>query len=125
MADTISMYQGDQKIVAVTITNELSAAVDCSEATANKFTCYDTVGGSEQFQKTLADTDIVVSGAGNNVVTTTIEPADTTEMAAAQEGTSFLWDLEVTFSASNIQTFPRDTSGDPELGVLVLYGELS
>lgn len=125
MADTVKMYQGDAKAVKITVTDEAAAAVNCSTATEIKFTCYDVVGGTSQFQKLLSAGDISVGGADNNVVTVNIEIADTPSMAAARAGNSYYWDLEIAFLSNNTQTFPRDSSGDPDLGVLILYGDLS
>lgn len=125
MADVIRMYAGDKKVFTVTITNELGAAVDCSGATAIKATCRASVGGSQEFQLTLVDGDIAVSGTGNNVLTCTIPPADTASMTAAQSGTTYYVDVEVTWSATNVQTFPRDADGNPALIQLIIYGELT
>lgn len=125
MADTIRMYAGDTKTFTLTVTDEVGAPVDCDAATAIKATCRASVGGSQEFQLTEADGDIAVGGAGKNVLTITIPPADTASMTAAQAGTSYFMDVEVTWSATNIQTFPRDASGNPSLITLVLYGEMT
>lgn len=125
MADTIKMYRGDRKVFTVTITDEAGAAVACDAATAIVMTCRSAVGGSSVFSVTLAAGDIVVGGAGNNVLTITILPAKTTAATADQAGSTYYADIEVTFAATNIQSFPRDSSGNPALLVIVLYGDMT
>lgn len=125
MADIIRMYSGDTKTFTLTIVDEAGAAVACNAATEIKCTCYTAVGGDQLFQLTKTAGDIVVGGVGNNVLTITIAPTDTASASAAQGGTTYYMDVEVTFDADNIQTFPRDASGNPCLAELVLYGDLS
>lgn len=125
MADTIKMYAGDTKTFTLTITDEALAAVDCDSATSIKATCRPSVGGAQSFQLTEADGDIAVGGAGKNILTITIPPADTAGMTAAMDGTTYYMDVEVAFDADNVQTFPRDSSGNPSLITLILYGEMT
>jgi hypothetical protein len=125
MADTIRMYSGDAKVFTVTITDEADAPVDCSTATAIVGTCRSAVGGSSTFAISLADGDISVGGAGKNVLTCTIPPEDTASVTAAQSGTTYYMDIEVTWSAANVQSFPRDASGDPSLLTLIIYGDMT
>ena len=127
MADTIVMARGDTKVFTLTLYDE-DGSTPYSAAAATTIIMTVKTGvdaGSATFTVTLADGDIVVSGAGNNVLTVTIKPTKTTSLLLTGGSVSYIWDIEVKHSSTVVQTFPRSAAGNYEAGVLTVNADLT
>ena len=95
-----SMVSGDSKAVAFTITeSDGTTVVDVSAATAITYSLSESPSDTSEFTKTLAAAEIAVSGASSNIVTVTIDAADTASLADL-----YYHELQVTDAAGLVYT---------------------
>lgn len=99
-----SMYSGDSVPIAVTVTDsETGAAVDLTGATAT-WALATKPGDTPLATKTSGDGDITIGGDDSNVVTVTLEPADT----AALDGL-YLHEVQLVDGAGAVHTVYQGT----------------
>lgn len=104
MAASSSMFAGDDKSIAVTVTDgSTGAAVALTGATAT-WALATAPGTAALVTKTSADGDIAIGGDDANVVTVTLEPTDT----AALDGV-YIHELQLVDGASKTHTVYQGT----------------
>jgi hypothetical protein len=126
MSHEIAMYRGDDREFTFTLTAGGATYTGLADATSFRFTA------KRRMTDALADAVIALSGPGSGVelttdgsdgkLTVTIPASDTAELGSK---TKLLWDIEVTDDEGAVRTWPEDSTGRPQLGVLWVYGDVS
>ena len=98
-----SMYSGDDKSIAVTVTDPSGAAVTLTGATAS-WALATAPGATPLVTKTSTDGEIAIGGDDDNVVTVTLEPADTAAL-----GGVYLHELQLVDGAAKTHTVYQGT----------------
>jgi len=97
------MYSGDDKSIAVTVTDPDGAAVTLTGATAT-WALATAPGAAPLVTKTSGDGEIAIGGDDANVVTVTLEPADTATL-----GGVYLHELQLVDGANKTHTVYQGT----------------
>jgi len=96
---TSSMYSGDSVSIAVTVTDSTTgAAVNLTGATLT-WALATAPGSTATLTKTSTAGDITVGGAGSNVATVALQPADTASL-----GGLYTHELQVVDGAAAVYT---------------------
>lgn len=96
-------YAGDTYSIAVTITDEVTAAAVDVSAAAISWTLSRTPGGAALLTKTKSAGQIAVSGASNNIATVTIAAGDTADLSG-----TYYHEMQVTDASSNVFTVVQE-----------------
>lgn len=99
-----SMYAGDSQPVQITVTDSGTGAAADLTGCALTWMLAVAPGGTALVTKTSAGGDIAVSGAGSNIVTVSLEPADTD----ALEPGVYYHELKVVDLAAQVHTAVQD-----------------
>lgn len=107
----LEMVSGDSKVITFTIKDKTGAVVDITSATPIKFKVGKRIGGLErhyghetvtaEFTKDLT-AGISITDATNGVLTVTLAPTDTKNMAG-----DFIYEAELTDASGNVGTFAQ------------------
>lgn len=97
---TSSMYSGDSVSIACTVTDSATGAAVVLTGASMSWALATSPGATALVTKTSADGDITVGGAGSNVATVALEPADTATVAPGV----YTHELQITDGSGNVYT---------------------